>query len=93
MRTKKLMNAAISQIAEKDVAPDVFGLAIVAMAVNRQPIDGLPFFVGPVAVPHVMPMMHVFVECLGEPKRHRFHDGKNAIERTPTEIRVVDEVV
>ena len=63
------------------------------MPVNRQPIDGLPLFVGPVAVPHVMPMMHVFVECLGESKRDRFHHGKHSIHRTPTEIWVVDEVV
>src|ERR1700730_17117606 len=54
----------IAQIAEKDVAPDILRLTIVAMSVNRQPVDGLSFFVGPVAVAHVMPMMDILVECL-----------------------------
>jgi hypothetical protein len=40
-----------------------------------------------------MPMMNVFVECLGESKRGRFHQAKHSIHRTPAEIRVVNEVV
>ena len=83
----------IAQIAEKDVAPDVLCLPIVAMAVNRQPIDRLSFFVWAVAVAHVMPMMDILVEGLRESKRHRFEHGEYSIQRTPTEIRVVDEVM
>ena len=83
----------VSQIAEKDVAPDVLSLAIVAVAVDRQPINGLSFFIGPVAIPHVVPMMDIFVECLRESKRDRFHHSEDPIQRTPTEIGVVYEIV
>jgi len=83
----------VSQIAEKDVAPDVLGFAIVPMAVNRQPINRVPFLIGLVTVPHVMSMMHVLIECLGEPERDRFQNGEHPIQRAPTEIRVVNEVV
>src|ERR1700722_12705130 len=41
----------------------------------------------------MMPMMHILIECLGEPKGHRFQDGEYPIERAPAEIRVVYEVV
>ena len=83
----------VSQIAQKNVAPDVLGFAIVTTAIDRQPIDSLPFLVGSIAVPHMVPMMHVFVKRLGESKRHRFQQREHPIQWTPTEIRVVDEVV
>ena len=55
--------------------------------------DGVTFFIGLVTVPHVMPMMHVLIERLGKTERHGLHHCKHPIERTPVEIRVVDEVV
>jgi hypothetical protein len=83
----------VAHIAEKDVTPDVLCLAIVTVPVDRQPIHRLPFFIGSVAVPHVVPMMDILIKCLRESERDGFHDGKHPIQRTPTEIGVVNKVV
>src|ERR1700746_1147481 len=83
----------VTQIAQKDIAPDGLGLAVVAMPINRQPIDGLTLFVRFIAIPHVMPMMHIFVKCLGEPKSKRFAHWEYPIQRMPAKIRVVYEIV
>ena len=83
----------VAHVTEKDVAPDVFRFAIVSMSVNRQPVYGIAIIIRPVAVPHVMPVMHVFVECLGEPERERLHQTEYSIQGAPFEIGVVQEIV
>ena len=50
-------------------------LAVVSMAVNGDPILGIAMFIRPVAVPHVMPVMHIFVKRLGDSQRHRQQDA------------------
>src|SRR5438132_7989481 len=47
----------IPQIAQKDVAPDILRLALLAMPVDGQPIDGLSMLVRFIAIAHVMAMM------------------------------------
>ncbi len=71
----------VPKITEKDVAPDVFGLALVPVPVDRQPVDRLARFVGPVAVAHVVPLVNVFVECLGETHGEGLDQAEDTIQQ------------
>ena len=71
----------------------MFGFTVVAVLVNRNPIDGLAVVVRTVGVPLVMLHVNAFVENLAKANRDRFQDAKKTIEKRLTKVRVVNEVV
>ena len=81
------------EITEENVAPWIFCLAIVSMAIDRNPIMAIAVLVWPVAISHVVPMMHIFVKRLGNSQRHRQHDTEQPIQNSRGEIGVMNVVV
>ncbi len=64
-----------------------------AMAIDRQPVDRVSVFILPIAIPHMVTVMNVFVKGLGKTHAKRFHQTENTIEGSPREIGVVQEIV
>ena len=46
-----------------------------------------------VAISHVVPVMHMFIEGLRDPQRHRFHDGEQPIQDPQFKEWIVDQVM
>jgi len=63
------------------------------MAIDRQPVDRVSGFILPIAIPHMVTVMNVFVKGLGKTNAKRFHQTENTIEGSPREIGVVQEIV
>ena len=70
----------ITEETQKDIAPRIFGFAIMAMPVDRQPIDGVTFLILPVRVPLVMLHMDGVVHRLRKTACDRLRDSKEAID-------------
>ena len=83
----------VAKEAEKNVAPRIFGLAIVAMFVNRDPIDRLTIFIRPIGVSLVMLHVNHIVVSLRKAAGHRFDYAENSVEQLRAEKGVVDEVM
>jgi hypothetical protein len=83
----------LPQVAQENVFPGIFGESIVAMSINGNPVVCVSVLIWPVAISHMMPVMHMLVECLGNPQRHGFHDAEEAIQDSGFKERVVDEVM
>ena len=81
------------QITEENVAPRIFRLTIVSVAIDGNPVMALAVFIRPVAVSHVMAMMHMLVEGLGDAQRHRQHDTVQPIQYPRSEVGVMNMVV
>ena len=71
----------------------MFGFTVLAVFINRNPIDRLALFVRAVGVSLVMLHVNAFVENLAETDRDRFQDAEQTVEQRRTEIRIVNEVV
>jgi hypothetical protein len=82
-----------SEVAQKNITPGIFRLSIVAMSVNGNPVVCVSVLIGPVAIAHMMPVMHMLVECLGDAQRHRFHNTEEAIQDPGLKERIVNEVM
>jgi hypothetical protein len=67
------------KIAEKNVAPRVFRLAILPMSIDRNPVMCMSMFIRAITISHVMPVMHMFIKGLRDSQRHRFHDAEQPI--------------
>src|SRR5436190_12446432 len=77
---------------EERVAERMLRLAVVAMFVNRDPIDRLTLVVRPIRVPLVMLHVDAVVENLAEPDTDGFENAEETVQDRPPEIRVVNEV-
>ena len=82
-----------AEITEENVAPWIFRLAIVSMAIDGNPVLAIAVLVWPVAISHVVPMMHIFVKGLGDSQRHRQHDAVQPIQYPRGKVGVVDVIV
>src|SRR5262245_38571929 len=58
------------------VLQDMLGCTVMAMLVNRNPINGITLFVRPVRIALVMLHVNALVKNLAEPNRDRFHDAE-----------------
>src|SRR5207247_9728809 len=83
----------IAEETEKHVAPRIFGFAVMAVLINRNPIDGLPVLIGPIGVAFVMLHVDGIVVGLRKTTRDRLHDSKKPIEERRPEEWIVDEVM
>ena len=83
----------LAKETDKRVFQRMFGFTIVAVLVNRNPIDRVPVVVGAVGVSLVMLHVDALVENLTKTNRDRFHNAEQAIQQRPPEIRIVNEVV
>src|ERR1700731_3534010 len=83
----------IPEKAEKHVAKGMLGFTVIAVLVNRKPIDRLAFFVRPVGVSLVMLHVNAIVEGLAEADGDRFKKREEAIEQRRSEIGIMNEVV
>jgi len=83
----------VAEEAQENIAPRIFGLAVVAVSVDRQPIDCVTFFILPVGVPLVMLHMHGVVHCLREAAGDRLRNSKQAIDKLRSKKRVMNEVM
>src|SRR5437016_158645 len=83
----------ISEETEKHVAPRIFGFAVMAVLINRNPIDGLAVLIGPIGVAFVMLHVDGIVVGLRKTTRDRLHDSKKPIEERRPEEWIVDEVM
>src|SRR5262249_14169193 len=70
----------ITEETQKDIAPRIFGFVVMAVSVDRQPIDGVTFFILPVRVSLVMLHMDGVVHRLRKTACDRLRDSKEAIE-------------
>ena len=71
----------VAEKTQENIAPRIFGLAVMPVSVDRQPIDRVTFFILPVGVPLVMLHMHGVVHRLREAAGDRLRDSKQAIEQ------------
>lgn len=71
----------------------MFGFTVVAMLIDRNPIDSFTGLIRPIGIPLVMLHVNAFVENLAEPDRDRFHDAKETIEQQRPKVRIVNEIV
>ena len=83
----------IPEKAEKHIAKGMLGFTVIAVLVNRKPIDRLAFFVRPVGVSFVMLHVNAIVEGLAEADGDRFEKREETIEQRRSEIGIVNEVV
>src|SRR5437016_1460751 len=83
----------IAEETQKNIAPRIFGLAVVAVPVDRYPVNRVTFFILPVRVPLVMLHMHAVVHRLRKTTSDGLSDSKKAIEKLRSEKRVMNEVV
>jgi hypothetical protein len=81
------------KVTEENIPPGVFRLAIVAVSIDGNPVMRMSLLIGTVAVAHMVPVMHVFVERLRNSQCHRFHDAEQPIQNPGFEEWVMDEVV
>jgi hypothetical protein len=54
----------------------MLGFTVVPVLVNRNPVDRVAMFVGPIGVALVMLHVNALVENLTETNRNRFHDAE-----------------
>jgi len=78
---------------EERVCERTFGFTVLAVFINRNPIDSFALVVRAVGVSLVMPHVNAFVENLAKTDRDRLQDAKQTIEQRRAEIRIVNEVV
>jgi hypothetical protein len=83
----------LAKETDKRVFQRMFRFTLMAVLVNRNPIDRVAMIVGPVGVSLVMLHVNAFVKNLPEANRDRFHDAEQAIQQRRTEIGIVNEVV
>ncbi len=83
----------IAEIAIKRVFPHVFRLTILAIAINREPINGIAGFILNITIAHVVTHMHAVIKGLGKPNGQGFNQAKEPVEEAGGEIGVVDKVV
>src|ERR1051325_803528 len=83
----------IAKETEKNIAPRTFRLAVVAMPIDRQPIDRVALLVLSIGVSFVMLHVHPVVHRLRETTGDRLGDAEQAIQNPGTEKRIVDKVM
>ena len=83
----------VAEETEENVAPRILRFAIVAVSVNRNPIDRLAVFVRPIGVAFVMLHVHDVVIGLRKTTRDRLRDAEKAIQKRRSKERVVNEIV
>jgi hypothetical protein len=81
------------KVTEENVAPGVLRLTVMAVSIDRNPVVRVSVLIGPVAIPHMVPVMNMLVERLRNPKRYRFHDAEKSIKDSRFKERIMDEVV
>src|SRR2546423_24249 len=82
-------NGIFPKEAQERVAERMFRLAVIAMFVNRDPIDRLAFFVRPVRVPLVVLHVDAVVKDLAKPDADRFENAEQPVQNRQPEIRVM----
>ena len=83
----------LAEETDKRVFQRMFCFTVMAVFVNRNPINGIAVFVRPVGITLVMLHMNALVENLTEANRDRFQDAEQAIQQGRTKIGIVNEVV
>lgn len=83
----------VPEIAEESVSPDVFRFVVLAVPIDREPVDRRSVGSLTIAVAHVMARVELILKHLGESHGHRFQKAESEVQRTPAEIRIVDEIV
>jgi len=71
----------------------MFGFTVVAMLIDRNPIDSFTSLIWSVGIAFVMLHVNIFVENLAKPDRYRFQNAKKTIEQQRTKVRVMNEIV
>jgi len=71
----------------------MFGFTVVAMLIDRNPIDSFTSLIWSVGIAFVMLHVNTFVENLAKPDRYRFQNAKKTIEQQRTKVRVMNEIV
>jgi len=83
----------VAKETQEHIAPWIFRLAVVAVTINREPINSITVFVLAVGIPLMMLHVHGVVHRLGEAAGDGLGDSKNAIQRLGAKERIVNEVV
>src|SRR4029077_8234770 len=83
----------LAKEAYERVFQRMFRFTVMAVLVNRNPIDRVTMIVGPVGVALVMLHVNALVKDLTEANGNRFHDAEYPIQQRRTEIAIVNEVV
>ena len=66
----------LAEEADERVFQRMFRFAVVAVFINRNPIDRVTMIVRPVGVPLVMLHVNALIKNLAEANRDRFHDAE-----------------
>jgi hypothetical protein len=82
-----------AEIAEENVTPRIFCLAIVSVTIDGDPVLAIAVFVRPVTVSHVVPVVDIFIKCLGDPERHGQHDAVQPVQYSRRKVRVMNVIV
>ncbi len=82
-----------AKVTEENVAPRILRLTVVAMPIDRNPVVGVSVLIRSVTIAHMVPVMDMLVERLGNPKGYRFHDTEQPIKDSPSKERIMDQVV
>jgi len=83
----------VTEVREEDVGEDIFGLAVVAVAIDGEPVGDFAGGIGAVGVAHVVSAVDGVVEGLGEADGEGFEEGEAFVEEIELEVGVVEEVV
>src|SRR5215472_16316193 len=59
-----------AQIAEENITPRVFRLAVVPMSINGNPVVRMSVLIRAIAISHMVPVMHMFIESLRDAEGH-----------------------
>src|SRR6202035_6032385 len=70
----------LAEIAQENVAPWILGLAVMSVPIDGNPVLAITVLIWPVAISHVMPVVHIFVKRLGNAECDRQHDTVEPIQ-------------
>lgn len=63
------------------------------VAVDRNPIMAISVLIRSVAIAHMMPVMHMFIEGLGNSESDRQHYTEQAIQYSRGKVGIVNVIV
>ena len=83
----------IAEKTEEDVAPGIFGFALVTVPINGDPVHRFALFVWPVGIAFVMLHVNAVIVSLGKTTGDRLANAKQAVQQGRAEKRVVNKIV